>query len=149
MRDGLRTLLTAEAEIDVVAETDDGGTTVALARRLHPDLVVINLRLPRVDGLTATRVIRAELPDTQVVVLAGADDEALALASVRAGACAHLSKATPVDVVVRTIRAASAGQVTLPSNAVARLVRAHQGRASLSNRESEVLPLVAPGQANK
>lgn len=149
VRHGLRTLLAAEDELDVVAEADDGGTTVALARQLRPDLVVIDLQVPRVDGFTATRAIRTELPDTQVVVLAGADDEALALEAIRAGACAHLSKATPVDAVVRTIRAASAGQVTLPSNAVARLVHVDQGSDSISRRESEVLRLVARGQANK
>jgi DNA-binding NarL/FixJ family response regulator len=149
VRHGLRALLTAEAELEVVAEAEDGGSAVTLARRLRPDVVVIDLQLPDLDGLTATRMIRSETADTHVVVLAGANDDALAFESIRAGASAYLSKSMQTDVVVRTIRGASAGHVTLPSNAVARLVRVHERHDALSERESDVLGLVARGKANK
>src|SRR4051812_39693047 len=92
VRHGLRALLTAEAELDIVAEAEDGASAVTLARRLRPDVVVIDLPLPDLDGLMATRIIRSNTADTHVVVLAGADDDDLALESIRAGASAYLSK---------------------------------------------------------
>jgi DNA-binding NarL/FixJ family response regulator len=149
VRHGLRALLTAAAELDVVAEAEDGASAVTLARRLRPDVVVIDLQLPKVDGLTATRMIRSETADTHVVIMAGANGDALALESIRAGASAYLTTSMRTDVVLRTIRGASAGHVTLPSNAVARLVRVHERHEALSERESEVLRLVARGKANK
>src|SRR4030095_138450 len=69
LRHGLRALLTAEAELDVVAEAEDGASAIALARRLRPDVVLIDLHLPDLDGLTATRMIRSTTADTYVVVL--------------------------------------------------------------------------------
>jgi two-component system, NarL family, response regulator LiaR len=149
LRHGLRALLTAEAELDVVAEAEDGASAIALARRLRPDVVLIDLHLPDLDGLTATRMIRSTTADTYVVVLAGANDDALALESIRAGASAYLSRSMHTDLVVRTIRDASAGHVTLPSNAISRLVRDRERHGALSERESDVLRLVARGKANK
>ena len=149
VRHGLRSLLMAEAELDVVAEADDGASAVTQARRLRPDVVVIDLRLPDLDGLTATRMIRSTTADTHVVVLAGANDDALALESIRAGASGYLSRSMHTDVVVRTIRGASVGHVTLPSNAVGRLIRDRERRDNVSERESDVLRLVARGLANK
>jgi DNA-binding NarL/FixJ family response regulator len=149
LRHGLRALLCAEAGLDVVAEVEDGASAVALARRLCPDVVVIDLHLPDLDGLKATRMIRSTTADTHVVILAGANDDALALQSIRAGASAYLSRFMQTDVVVRTIRSASAGHVTLPSNAVSRVVRDRERHGALSERESDVLRLVAQGKANK
>jgi DNA-binding NarL/FixJ family response regulator len=149
LRHGLRALLTAEAELDVVAEAEDGASAIALARRLRPDVVLIDLHLPDLDGLTATRMIRSTTANTHVVVLAEANNDALALESIRAGASAYLSRSMHTDLVVRTIRDASAGHVTLPSNAVSRLVRDRERHDALSARESGVLRLVARGRANK
>jgi DNA-binding NarL/FixJ family response regulator len=149
LRHGLRALLTAEAELEIVAEAEDGASAVALAQRLRPDVVVIDLQLPDLDGLTATRMIRSTTADTKVVVLAGANDDALILESIRAGASAYLSRSMQTDVVVRTIRGARAGHVTLPSSAVARLVRDCERHDALSEREADVLRLVARGLANK
>jgi DNA-binding NarL/FixJ family response regulator len=149
LRHGLRVLLTAEVGLDVVAEADDGASAVMLARRLRPDVVVIDLHLPDLDGLRATRMIRSETGDTHVVIVAEATDEALALESIRAGASAHLSKSMQTDDVVRSIRGASVGHVTLPSNAVGRLIRDRERRDNVSERESDVLRLVARGLANK
>jgi DNA-binding NarL/FixJ family response regulator len=146
---GLRALLTAEAELDVVAEAEDGASAVTLARRLRPDVVVIDLHLPDLDGLTATRMIRSNTADTRVVVLAGADDDALAFEFIRAGASAYLSNSIQTDMVVRAIRGASAGHVMLPSNAVGRLVHDREQHDGISERESDVLRLVARGRANK
>jgi DNA-binding NarL/FixJ family response regulator len=141
--------LTAEVELDIVAEAEDGASAVALARQLRPDVVVIDLHLPDLDGLTATRMIRSETTTTHVVVLSGASDDALALESIRAGASAYLSNSVHTDEVVRSIRGASAGHITLPSNAVSRLVRDHERHGAISERESDVLRLIARGRVNK
>lgn len=148
-RHGLRALLSADAEIDVVAEAEDGASAIALARRLHPDVVVLDMQLPDLDGLRVTRMIRSTTSDTHVVIVAEANDDALALDSIRAGASAYLSKSMHTDEVARTIRGANAGHVTLPSNAVSRLVRDRERHDALSARESDVLRQVARGKANK
>jgi DNA-binding NarL/FixJ family response regulator len=149
LRHGLRALLTAEAEFDIVAEAEDGASAIILARQLRPDVVVIDLQLPDLDGLTAVRMIRSETANTYVVVLAGANDDALILESIRAGASAYLSTSMQADAVVRTIRDAIAGRVALPANAVARLVLVRERHDIFSKRESDVLCLVARGLANK
>jgi DNA-binding NarL/FixJ family response regulator len=149
LRHGLRALLTAEAGLDVVAEAEDAASAVTLARRLRPDVVVIDLHLPDLDGLTATRMIRSTTADTHVAIVAEANDDALALESIRAGASAYLSRSMHTDVVVRTIRSVSAGHVMMPSNALSRLVRDRERHDVLSERESDVLRLVARGRANK
>jgi DNA-binding NarL/FixJ family response regulator len=149
VRHGLRALLTAEAGLDVVAEAEDAASAITLARPLRPDVVVVDLHLPDLKGLTATRMIRSQTADTHVVIVAEANDDALALESIRAGASAYLSKSMHTDEVVRSIRGASAGHVTLPSNAVSRLVRGRGRHDAISERESDVLRLVARGRANK
>jgi NarL family two-component system response regulator LiaR len=149
VRLGLRALLTDEADFDVIAEAEDGGSAVRLARQLRPDVVVIDLLMPDLDGITATRKIRAETADTKVVVMTGVDADAPAIESIRAGASAYLPKETRTDAMVRTIRGAGADQVALPSHAAARLVRVVGRHEALSERESEVLRLVAQGKANK
>jgi NarL family two-component system response regulator LiaR len=149
VRHGLRALVSAEDDLDVIAEAEDGGSAVALARQLRPDVVLIELLMPQVDGITATRMIRAEMTETQVVVITGVDEDAPAIESIRAGASAYLPKEARTDLVLRTIRGASAGQVALPSYAISRLVRVVGRHEGLSERESEVLRLVARGKANK
>jgi NarL family two-component system response regulator LiaR len=149
VRHGLRALLAAEADLEVVAEADDGGSALNLARQLRPDVVLIDLLIPQVDGITLTRMIRAETADVRVIVMAGVDDETPAVESIRAGASAYLPKDTRIDVFLRTVRSASAGQVLLPSHAGMQLVRVVGRHEALSERESQVLRLVARGKANK
>ena len=114
-----------------------------------PDVVVIDQLMPEVDGISATRMIRADLPNTEVVVMTGLDEDASAVESIRAGAIAYLLKDTRVEVLLRAIRGAGAGQVAMPAQAAARLVRVVGRQEALSERESEVLRLVALGMANK
>ena len=148
-RHGLRALLADAADLDLIGETDSAGDAVRLARQLRPDVVAIDLLMPDVDGITATRTIRTETPDTHVVVMAGVDGDTPALAAMRAGASAYLTKAARTDTLLRTIRGAGSGQVALSAQAAARLVRTTGRHDVISERESEVMRLVARGKANK
>lgn len=149
VRHGLRALLGETTDLDVVAEAESGREAVQKVRQLRPDVLVIDLLMPDVDGITATRMVRAEAPNTEVVVMTGAQDDGAAIESIRAGAAAYLPKDAQVDVLLRSIRSAGAGQVALPAQAAARLVRVVGHPDALSERESEVLRLVAQGMANK
>jgi DNA-binding NarL/FixJ family response regulator len=149
VRHGLRALLTAEADLAVVAEAEDGETAVTLARQVRPDVVLIDLQLPGLDGISATRLIRSELAETQVVIINGIDDDTPALEAIRAGASAYLAKEVRTDVMLRTIRGARAGQVAMPSQVIDRLFHVVGRNDALSERESQVLRLVARGKANK
>jgi two-component system, NarL family, response regulator LiaR len=149
VRHGLRALLASEPDLQVIGETDDGGEAVRMARQLRPDVVLIDLSIPTVDGISATRMIRAELRDTRVVVMTGVDEDASAIEAIRAGAAAYLLKNARIDDLMRTIRGVGAGQVALPARTAARMVRLVGGHEVLSRRETEVLYLVARGLANK
>jgi NarL family two-component system response regulator LiaR len=149
VRHGLRALIAHEADRQVVAETDDGGEAVQIARQLRPDVVLIDLSIPTVDGIRATRMLRRDLPETQVVVMTGVNEDTSAIEAIRAGAAAYLLKDARVDELLRTIRGAGAGQVALPAQTAARMVRLVGGHDVLSHRETEILCLVARGLANK
>jgi len=149
VRHGLRSVLTSEPDLQVIGETDDGGEAVRMARQLRPNVVLIDLAMPTVNGITATRMIRAELRDTQVVVMTGVHEDTSAIEAIRAGAAAYLLKDARIDDLLRTIRGAGAGQVALPAQMAARMVRLVGGHNVLSHREIDVLSLVARGLANK
>jgi DNA-binding NarL/FixJ family response regulator len=149
VRHGLRALFTDEGDIDLIAETDRGGDAVRLARQLRPDVVAIDLLMPELDGISATRAIRSELPDTYVVVMAGIDEDAPAVEAIRAGASAYLPREARTDTLLRAIRGASTGQVELSSHAAARLVAVVGRHDVISERETDVMRLVARGKANK
>jgi two-component system, NarL family, response regulator LiaR len=149
VRHGLRALLAEEDDLDVVGEAESGSAAVKLARQLRPDVVVIDLVMAELDGISATRLIRTAAPGTQVVVMTGINENGPAIESIRAGACAYLPKEAGTDALLRAIRGASTGQVALPSAAVAALVRPVGRHEALSERESEVMRLVAQGLPNK
>jgi DNA-binding NarL/FixJ family response regulator len=149
VRHGLRGLLAAEPEIEIVGESDDGGDAVRLARRLRPDLMLIDMGIRTVDAIALTRTIRAELRDTQVIIVSGGNDDVSAIESVRAGATAYLRREARIEDLLRAIRSAVAGQVVIPARAVARLLSSMGRHQALSERETEVLFLVARGLANK
>jgi DNA-binding NarL/FixJ family response regulator len=149
VRHGVRALLAGEPDIEVVAETDTAAEAVRLARRLRPDVVIVDLLLPAPGGIWVTRMIRADLPETQVIVMTGVDEDAAAIEVIRAGAVAYLSKDARVEALLRAVRGAGSGQVALPAEAALRLVRTVRRRGGLSEREAEVLRLVARGLPNK
>ena len=149
VRHGVRVLLMEAPDIEVVGEATSSREAVQMVRQLRPDVLVIDLLMPDLDGISATRIVRAEAPGTEVVVMTGAQDDGAAIESIRAGAAAYLPKDAQIEVLLRSVRSAGAGQVALPAQAVARLVRVVGRPDALSERESEVLRLVAQGMANK
>jgi two-component system, NarL family, response regulator LiaR len=152
VRRGLRMFLSDDAELEVVGEARDGAEAVEQARALRPDVVLMDLLMPGMDGIAATGVIRGELPDTEVIALTSVLEDASVVGAVRAGAIGYLLKDTQGDELCRAIRSAAAGQVQLAPQAAARLlreVRAPESPEVLTERETDVLRLVAQGMANK
>ena len=152
VRQGIRVSLAVDPELEVVGEAADGAEAVRLAHRLLPDLVLMDLLMPELDGIAATQVIRRELPDTEVMALTSVLEDASVVDAVRAGAIGYLLKDTRAAELRRAIKAAAAGQVQLSPSAAARLMRevkAPERPEPLSERELDVLRLLAYGLANK
>jgi len=152
VRRGLRMFLAMDPELVVVGEASNGEEAVQIARELLPDIVLMDLLMPVMDGITATAIIRKELPDTEVLALTSVLEDASVVGAVRAGAIGYLLKDTDADALCRAIKAAAAGQVQLTPQAAARLMQAVSAPESpeeLTERETEVLRLMAQGQANK
>ena len=152
VREGLRMFLGRDPELTVVGEAADGEEAVQLARQLRPDLVLMDLLMPVMDGITATLAIRNELPATEVIALTSVLESASVVGVVKAGAIGYLLKDTQASELRRAIKAAAAGQVQLSPQASAflmREVRAVETLEPLTERETEVLRLIAHGQSNK
>jgi NarL family two-component system response regulator LiaR len=152
VRKGLRTFLSYDSELEVVGEAADGAQALSLARELLPDVVVMDLLMPGMDGIAATAAIRRELPETEVLALTSVLEDASVVGAVRAGAIGYLLKDTQAEALCQAIKAAAAGQVQLTPRAAARLMQALSAPASpeaLTERETEVLRLLAQGQSNK
>ena len=152
VRQGLRMFLRWDSDLEVVGEAQDGAEALRLARQLQPDVVLMDLLMPVMDGIAATTAIRQELPDTEVLALTSVLEDTLVVGAVRAGAIGYLLKDTQAPELCRAIKAAAAGQVQLTPRAAARLMQAintPKNPESLTERELEVLRLLAQGQANK
>ncbi|HEY8451122.1 MAG: response regulator transcription factor [Micromonosporaceae bacterium] len=154
VREGLRMFLRGDgAGIEVVGEATDGREAVELARQLRPDVVLMDLVMPVMDGISAIAAIRQDLPEVEVVALTGFIEDHLVTGALRAGAIGYLVKDADADSVRRAVWAAAAGQVFLSPDAAARLVREVRVPRNvtdlLTRREIEVLILVARGRSNK
>ena len=152
VRQGLRMFLGLDPELEVIGEARDGAEALQRAHELHPDVVLIDLLMPVMDGIAAIGAIRRELPDIEVIALTSVLDDSSVIGAVRAGAIGYLLKDTEADDLCRAIKAAAAGQVQLSPKAAARLmreVRAPDSPEALTEREIDVLRLLAQGQANK
>lgn len=152
VRQGLRLFLKYDPELEVVGEAADGAEAVRQARSLKPDVVLMDLLMPVMDGITATAAIRRELPDTEVLALTSVLEDASVVGAVRAGAIGYLLKDTQAEALCQAIKAAAAGQVQLTPKAAARLMQAvstPESPESLTERETEVLRMLAQGQSNK
>ena len=146
VRSGLAGLLGEEPDIEVVGEASDGAEGVSLARDLTPDLVLMDLRMPGMDGASATAEITAA--GGRVLVLTTYDTDADILRAVEAGATGYLLKDTPREQLVGAVRAAARGETVLAPPIAAKLMRQVRGHAQLTPREIEVLGLVGRGLSN-
>ena len=150
VRDGLRGMLASEADFEVVGEAASGTEAVALTGRERPDVVLMDLQMPEMDGATATAEITARFPATRVLVLTTYDTDADILRAVEAGATGYLLKDTPRERLFPAIRAAARGETVLAPTVATRLVSRMRRPAeeALTSREVEVLELVARGSSN-
>ena len=152
VRDGLRRLIDSEPDMEVVAIGEDGAQAVALAQTQSIDVALMDLSMPGMDGLEATRRLTATHPNIKVVVLTSFSDQPRILEALRAGARGYLLKDAQPDEILAGIRAAFCGEAPLHPKAARVLLDAQQNpqpARRLSGREQEVLTLVAQGLANK
>ena len=152
VRQGLRTFLSLDPELQVVGEAANGAEALRLAHQLQPDVVLMDLLMPVLDGVAATEAIRREVPDTEVIALTSVLEDQAIYGAMRAGAIGYLLKDMESDELCRAIKAAAAGQVQLSPQVAARLMRevaAPENPEPLTGRETEVLRLIAQGKANK
>jgi DNA-binding NarL/FixJ family response regulator len=152
VRRGLRTILALDPEIDIVGEADNGLQAVYAAQRLRPNVVLMDLLMPEIDGIEATRQIRRLTPDTQVLALTSVVESGSVVDAVRAGAVGYILKDGQADELPAAIKSAAVGDVRLAPKVAASVlqeVRAPQRPDALSTREIDVLRLVGAGLANK
>jgi DNA-binding NarL/FixJ family response regulator len=159
-RAGLRTLLSTHPELEIVGEASNGQEALAVAAQTRPDVVLMDLKMPVLDGVSATRRLRVQLPNCRVVALTTFEDDELVFEGLRAGAVGYLLKDAPVARLVEATLAAARGesvlQPSVASKVLARLSRLSEPApadsglsARLSEREQEVLRLIARGASNK
>lgn len=153
LRQGLRLILNEVAEFTVVGEATNGEEVVALALKLEPDVILMDVGMPGLDGIEATRRIRAIRPQTHVLMLTVSDDDQHLLAAVKAGARGYLLKNAEAAQVQEAIRQVAAGEAILPSMMIARVLDELSAPApqpqKLTERELDILVLIARGLGNK
>lgn len=152
VRQGLRLFLGLDPDIEVVGEAGNGEEALAEAQRLTPDVVVMDLMMPVMDGITATRALRRALPDTEVIALTSTLEEHKVNGAIEAGAISYMLKDASSDTLAEAIHAASRGEVRLHPEAARRLVRDFRSaemRETLTPKETIVLQLIARGRSNR
>ncbi len=158
VREGTRQLLEQSPDLEVVGEAADGMEAVQLAADLHPNVIVMDVRLPRLNGIEATRTITARYPQTRVLILSAYDDDNYVFPLLEAGASGYLLKTASGAELAEAIRQVYSGQKTLSSRITAKIINRLGGRGSnrgmgmtegLTDREMEVLRAAAHGQPNK
>jgi len=152
IRSGLDQLLSTVDDIDLIATVTNGAAAVEVALRERPDVVLMDLSMPVLDGIDATRKITEACPDVHVVVLTSFSDNRRIVEALRAGASGYLLKHASADELLQGIRVAAAGESPLDPKAARAMLDAHRAASSrpdLTVREREVLRLIAAGDANK
>jgi NarL family two-component system response regulator YdfI len=155
IRQGLRLILETEADFELVGEAGDGAEAVRLCAQLRPEVVLMDLRMPGMDGLSAIERIRASQPEIAIVILTTFNEDELMMRGLRLGAKAYLLKDTDRETLFHTLRAAARGETLLKPEILARVLagaggaRAGSTPAGLSERELEVLKGVANGERSK
>lgn len=152
VRQGLRMFLSLDPELEVIGEASNGQEAIEQVKKLKPDVVLMDLLMPVMDGITATQIIRREHSETEVIALTSVLEDAAVINAVRAGAIGYLLKDTQGDELCQAIKAAANGQVQLSPKAAERLmreIRAPESPEKLTERETEVLRQLASGKSNK
>lgn len=156
IRQGLRLILETENDFELIGEASDGNEAVSLCKKLKPDVVLMDLRMPNMDGLSAIEKLRVDQPSIAVVILTTFNEDELMLRGLQAGARGYLLKDTDRNTLFDTIRAAARGETLLKPEIMARVLsqnaitktEAH-GPINLTERELEVLNAVARGERSK
>jgi len=148
IRKGIASILANEADMRLVAEAEDGEAAIEAFRKYHPDVTLMDLRLPRLDGIAATRQIREEFPDARIIALTSYEGDQDIYRALSAGVRGYLLKETVHAEVLRAIRTVHAGKRLLPADVADRLTE-HFSEIALTPRETEVLGLVAHGLGNR
>lgn len=151
VRAGLQGMLTSQSDFELVGEAATGNEAVTLSAHLHPDVILMDLRMAEMDGAAATAYIQTQQPGTPVLILTTYDTNADILRAIEAGATGYLLKDTPREDLFAAIRSVAQGKAVLAPSVATRLLRQRQTLAgeALSARELEVLSLVARGASNK
>ncbi len=152
VRQGLRLFLHVDPELEIVGEAKNGAEAIVLARELLPDVVLMDVLMPVLDGIAATSAIRRELPDVEVLGLTSVLEDSSVIDLMRAGAIGYLLKDLDGDELCHAIHAAANGQVQLAPEASARLLqelRTPELKEPLTERETDVLLLIGQGHSNK
>jgi DNA-binding NarL/FixJ family response regulator len=158
-RDGIRSLLAAR-DVEVVGEAGDGAEALAKTRELHPDVVLMDIRMPRMGGLEATRLIKADMPETKIVILTVSDDDADLFEAIKSGADGYMLKSLESQDFFDLLTGLERGEAAVQKSLAAKILREFARRGSgepsqgapeddLTDREREVLQLLAQGQSNK
>jgi DNA-binding NarL/FixJ family response regulator len=155
-REGIKDLLENEKSVEVIGEAADGNEVVRLAKKLRPDVILMDIKLPHLDGVSATRLIRKELPDTNVLILSSYEDEAHVMESIQAGANGYLSKMLPAAELVNALKAFANDGVMIPQQVMGKLLQGLRQMSSgegspvsLTKTEIRVLVLLGSGMSNK
>ncbi|MBI4371304.1 MAG: response regulator transcription factor [Elusimicrobia bacterium] len=156
-REGIKDLLENERLIEVIGEAADGQEAVRLAKKLRPDVILMDIKLPQLDGVAATRLIRRECPDANVLILSSYEDEAHVMESIQAGANGYLSKMLPAAELVNALKAFANDGVMIPQQVMSKLLEGLRQMSSvqspspvaLTKTEIRVLVLLGSGLSNK
>ncbi len=152
VRQGLKMVLGLEPDLEIIAEANNGQEALGLVKKYNPQVVLMDLLMPVMDGVSAIRSIKKDFPDVEVVALTSVLEDRLVIDAVEAGAAGYLLKESGPEELVEAIRAAAKGEVRLHPKAQKRLVkevRTPEMRESLTERETETLRLIARGYSNK
>jgi len=148
VREGLRLALLRSPHIRVVGEAPDGETAVSLAERRRPDVVVMDLRMPGMDGIEATEEIMRRLPDAKVLIFTAYSERALLQRGLESGARGYILKEAPHETLLRAIEKVAAGETFVDPSLMAALTQSRGGTDVLTPREREILQLLADGLSN-
>lgn len=147
--DGIRSFLKYEEDIKFVAGANDGETLISLVKRWHPEVVLCDIRMPKLDGIEATKIISKEFPETKVLAFTMINQPPAIKKMINAGAYGYISKNSSLEVVVEGIKTVARGQKYFDGNLQIDLSEVNKSKGLLSPREKEILALIANGETSK